>query len=440
MNLFPLFRTFLVKALKIGKIPFLKFDYNGNEAPNGAPTLIEADFTRANAPEDGTKSGAITIDADGTFRELGLNEPRLTYPIGGKANGCQVYKFLPELKNKIIYSDNLTQIPVPWQHRGLNPTFNGATIKGRPASLLTEDTSTGSHDSRFFPAYTSGNNYSIILLLRPNGRTKIRVNANNTIGVWDIDLETQVVTRSGSGTEVNNELIDLGNNEFLFIGQATSGATSSDNTFIALKDNNGNLTYTGDGSSGLFVSSVTWTNGLNHNIIPTTGTALTRQKDEVPAFNISSQGLNVNSTLYFQFKPQFETAPDTGSMFGFQDGGSITNSLLIAGNSNLLRCIASNAGGSSTISFQPDLGFSKYAIRKNGEDVEFWINGFLVGTAVGFWPDALSEIIFQNSSAQGFEIKNEGWSVSTLSAEETEKICSWTTIAEMAADLNYITE
>lgn len=125
MNLFPVFRTFLIKALKVGKVPFLKYSYNGNEAPNGAPTLIEVDFTRANTPEDANRSGRLVIEADGSTREISLNEPPLTYPIGGKENGCAYFQFLPQA-SVTIGVDNLTrQADQPFDNNDVSSLIGG---------------------------------------------------------------------------------------------------------------------------------------------------------------------------------------------------------------------------------------------------------------------------------------------------------------------------
>lgn len=80
MNLFPAFRIFLAPARKVGFVSFLRFQYNGGEAPVGAPSLKEVPFSRAG-------SGATVIDKSGNTEPIAENEPAWSYPVGG--GGCQ---------------------------------------------------------------------------------------------------------------------------------------------------------------------------------------------------------------------------------------------------------------------------------------------------------------------------------------------------------------
>jgi len=135
------------------------------------------------------------------------------------------------------------------------PSLNAA---GRKVYLLTENDQGGNHIISTGAAFTSGRTYTLEFHAKSNGRMA-SVGTGSTFGFeqWVVDLDTLAITKQ-TGTSTTSTVTAVlqsdGYVKITFTATATSTTISAFQ--IRLWDNvsDGDTVYTGDGTSGLYVS------------------------------------------------------------------------------------------------------------------------------------------------------------------------------------------
>lgn len=137
-----------------------------------------------------------------------------------------------------------------WVKGGATVTANSTTSPDGTvdADTLTEDTSTGDH--RTFQTVTVSNAtaYAFSVFIKPNGRSLVTLTFAG-VGDATYNVLTGVVTNTGSGTA---EIQNAGNGWYRCILRFTT-ATTSYNAQIRLVSTGTTTSYTGNGTSGVFL-------------------------------------------------------------------------------------------------------------------------------------------------------------------------------------------
>lgn len=131
--------------------------------------------------------------------------------------------------------------------------YNGALR----ARKLAESTATAPHYAYqgVYPAAT----YTISCYAKQGERTRFGIGNVNSGNYAYFNLATGVVTNAGTGDVSGGTMISLGNGWYRCY--AVCAATTSWSTGIITTDAAGNITYTGDGSSGIYIADAQLTPG-----------------------------------------------------------------------------------------------------------------------------------------------------------------------------------
>jgi hypothetical protein len=176
------------------------------------------------------------------------------------------------------------------------------------ADLLTEDTSTGSHEISQSVTLVASTTYALSVYAKAYTRSQLRI-AGRISGSWSplpqaiFDLSAGTVV-SSSGTS-SATIQDVGNGWYRCTIVGTTSATNAGmNIGIA---NGGSSSYTGDGFSGIFIWGAQLEAGsFPTSYIPTVASQVTRSGDaaSMTGANFSSWYRADEGTLYGEYTSQ----------------------------------------------------------------------------------------------------------------------------------------
>lgn len=231
-----------------------------------------------------SRAGVSTrINAQGNIESVAANVPRLNYPLGGIANGCPALLVEPSAVNSVLQSEawNVS----PW---AATSGSQGATVSGNVttspdgttnADKLVEAAVLGIHICQQTITLTNGTTYTASFFVKASERTLGRFRMTGSVAYWDLEFNLTLGTLTGNAT---NAFIQNYGNGWYRIG-ATFTANTASNVFnVFLRDASGNVSYTGDGTSGFFVYGAQLEVGsVATSYIPTTTGTVTRNADIV---------------------------------------------------------------------------------------------------------------------------------------------------------------
>ena len=297
-----------------------------NNFPTTNPTL-ELDFANVNALDPRitfTRANPIATVTNslGLIQTVGANVPRFDYdPVTLAAKGLLIEEQRTNLFQYSEYFDD-----VAWSKGGATISADSTSSPNgnNNADRLVEDTSTGDHRTFQIASFTSGTAYTFSVYAKASGRNLLQL-ANTMAGGFasTFDLTAGTVTNTATGTAT---ITNAGNGWYRCSVSNTSGVTGSSNNQIRLVDTGTNTSYTGNGTSGIFLFGAQLEAGaFPTSYIPTTTTALTRAAD-VANVNTLSPWYNASaSTIYAEVAvPQLGRAArpwtvDDGSMSNIVD-------------------------------------------------------------------------------------------------------------------------
>jgi len=261
--------------------------------------------------------------------------------------------------NVATYSDNIAT----W----IGPTHATTILDNAigPDGLLTADylmednTATTEH-------YISGQaltmddnvTYTVSLYVKPNGRTSVLLDCFSKVPTEYYSY----FTLTGSGTATGSGIISLGPNGYYRIAESFSSgagaATPRCNVFL----NNGSITYTGDGVSGVWIAGLQAEIGsFPSSYIPTVAAAVTRNADSLTfptASNVSGTvgtayvTADLNYAIPFTHQPMLSAASSrilykhpTADKISNYDGTNLLSGVSLSASTTYK--LASAWGGSS---------------------------------------------------------------------------------------------
>jgi hypothetical protein len=271
-----------------GAVPSLDLNFAATKNLVDATTGAElVTFTR-------TSDGTAT-NSSGNLIVVPANTPRFDHdPMTGESLGLLVEG---QRTNLMTLSEDFSNSIV---FRGA-VTANAATAPdgAATADLFTESTERGNHivQAPSNIAFSSGTTYTYTIFLKPNGRTSIRVNANQT-ATWPVDATFNLTgTGSVSTTLGTCSIQQLANEWYRCV--LTAAATASATTIVSHRTSSGD----GDGTSGIYLWGAQLEAGaFPTSYIPTTTAAATRSADvaSISGSNFSSWYRQDEGTFYTQ--------------------------------------------------------------------------------------------------------------------------------------------
>lgn len=246
-------------------------------------------------------------DSTGTLQTATANTPRFDHdPVTHQPKGILIEEQRTNLLTRSSELDNAA-----WIKTDLTISSNSiiAPDGSSSADKLVEATTTSSHTLRGVVNLTSGNIYTFSFFAKSAGRN--------------------IVHFYGSGGLSMNGIVNLATGTILFgsvnISNAGNGwyriSASSSTTFtgansIWIVTNNGSDTYTGDGTSGIYVWGAQLEQGsFPTSYIPTTTAAVTRAADDL---RLNGLTIYPEYTAFTEFNQGFEMR-NSARLIGFSN-------------------------------------------------------------------------------------------------------------------------
>lgn len=163
------------------------------------------------------------------------------------------------LKNtlhNLLPSTDLSDTAV-WTHEGLDSVVaSGTSPSGKTAYLVTENSAGGEHYITDSVTHTAGVYYKFSYDVKAAGRDFAILLSSTAFGTgvkWSFDLSAVTTTQLVGGTNDAAFIVDLGNGYYRcdLYAQATANSGSA---LYAMLYNGTTTSYTGDGSSGVYLS------------------------------------------------------------------------------------------------------------------------------------------------------------------------------------------
>ena len=237
-------------------------------------------FTRA--------SSGTYVGSDGLIKSATTNEARFDHnPTTGESLGLLVEEARTNLLLRSEEFDNAS-----WTKSALLAFGSGSTanaIAGPSgavsADLLTEDTATTEHFVEQNFNTISGTTYAFSVFVKA-GANKTTVTLRLTTAAWSGGANNQVRFNlsTGASTIIVGSPVafsqNFGNGWWRFTIVSTTSSTGTPSARIHLTDSSGNNSYTGDGTSGIYLWGAQLEAGaFPTSYIPTTTATVTRAAD-----------------------------------------------------------------------------------------------------------------------------------------------------------------
>jgi len=321
-------------------------------------------------------STATRVNKAGLLETVASGIPRVDYL--GNTKGA--YLLEPQSTNLIAQSEAFSNSY--WTKSGVSIAGGFASPSADTplgAFKLVEDTSTGVHQVYRSPSSVNSV-YSISIRVKKSERSKFRINIGNDTHYVDFDLSLGTITGSTGATTVGKikALADDWYDCSLSYTESTGAPTYA---LIRLLDATGASTYTGNGTSGVYIFGAQLEqSSYPTSYIPTNGSTVTRLAES--ASQTITNGI-INSSegvLYFEGS-YLDT--DNAGYIELSDGGNRNRIIVWNISATYLRAFVEvgnvtqaqiNGGSiSSNNTF-------KFAFKYKTNDFALWVNGFEVAT------------------------------------------------------------
>jgi hypothetical protein len=249
-------------------------------------------FTRATTATYFNSSGVLSTAASGEAR-FDYN-PTTLAPLG--------LLIEEQRTNLLTYSEQFDN--AVWTKTRSSITADATTSPDgtQDADKLVEDTATNTHDMTFSASFTSGTAYTLSIYAKQAGRNLRIYFPTGAFGfafsaVFDLSAGTATIALTGTVASITN----VGNGWYRCSITQTATASATSTFTLRLIEGASTTSYTGDGTSGIFLWGAQLEAGaFPTSYIPTTTIALTRNADaaSMTGTNFSSWYNAVEGTLY----------------------------------------------------------------------------------------------------------------------------------------------
>jgi hypothetical protein len=357
--------------------------YKGGKLYAEIPTNGNGDLTW-------TRTGtANRTNASGNIELMGANVPRLSYMYGS----CPAVLAEPQRTNLNLYSDDFGN--AYWSKFQASVTTNVTTSPdgATNADKLIEDSTTNFHSVFINTAFSVsiGQAYSRSVYAKADGRNWISLLINDSTQYRAFfDLQNGVVGNVSSG--ITATIQSVGNGWYRCQVTRTSASTSFTSMAVELASANGTGSYTGNGTSGVFVYGAQLEAGAYPTTyIPTTSATATRVADSFSRSNIYTNGLITASggTWFVELRGnEIRTVTTEIVSAGLELGNSAGNATeafkFRRGGGTSRVNIWKVVGGTPSQIYELITSTAKIAIKWNGTTADVFVNGTKVVSATSF--------------------------------------------------------
>lgn len=356
--------------------PALDLNFTGSRSVDPGIT-----FSRS-----GTGNVASYFDEKGVMRFAPSNVPRIDFnPVTGECLGLLMEE---QRTNLLTYSEQFDN--AAWDKMNSTVTANSTVAPdgSSTADMLVENTNTSWHETGNGATLVAGTTYALSIYAKASSRTRVRLagrfSASWTslpIGVFDL-LTGTVVTSTGASSAV---ISDAGNGWYRCTIFGTTSATVA-GLVVSLVQSGTTSSYTGDGTSGLYIWGAQLEQGsFPTSYTPTTSVQVTRAADaaSMTGTNFSKWYKQEEGTLLVDYRRNSNKASGNQIPFVVSDG---TGNNIIA--------IADSANGSSDRVLVIVGGVNQASLRS----VDYTENQRMV-RSIGYKKDDVSASINGSSAA-----------------------------------------
>ena len=223
-----------------------------------------------------------------------------------------------------------------WSKTGATITANATTAPDGllTADTLVEDTSTGQHRVIQAATVVASTTYAASFYVKANGRTRFEIfdnaSASNTSAIFDLSSGTLV---SKGAAAITADIVSVGSGWFRVVITTTPAVTTYSHT-IRLISSGTTTSYTGDGTSGIFIWGAQLEAGSTASTFQNIGTDKMTVCHGVRKLSDAALGVVVElSTSVFANPGAFWiAAPDSAANnLQFRAGGTTTANLVRTG-------------------------------------------------------------------------------------------------------------
>jgi len=343
---------------------------------------------------------ATRFNSAGLIESVASGVPRLDYYTSGGTAGCPALLVEPASTNLLLQSEafNTTWTPV-----GLNAFGSGSVANstgttdpfgGTNSDYIQEIAASGTHIILQTAAgQVSGTTVTLSCFAKSAERTQINF-LNNGGGTGNATFNLTL----GTATLVNGvsaSIQNYGNGWYRCVLTYTPSLTGNFNVQIRIADASGNTSYTGTGTSGVYVFGAQVEAGtVATSYIPTTTASATRNADVITLSGAVSGCIGqTEGTIYAEFEYKTNTAERR--LIALSDNTS-TNRVFVWTLNNILYI---QVQGTSVIVANPiSAGYHKvaFAYQQSGVSGTLFASldgGAVVsGTTAGTFPSSLTAI------------------------------------------------
>ena len=325
-----------------------------------------------------------------------LNLARVDYK--DNINGSLLLE--PQRTNLVTYSEQMDN--AAWNKTNATVTANATTSPDGTtnADKLVETVASGEHAIARVGGMASAGTYSLSVYAKASERTRIAI-GNSSAGHYAIfDLSLGTIVQASQGTVTNGAISLIGANGFYRVS-CTITVASAASAVLNLVSTGTTISYTGNGTSGIFVWGASLEAGsYSTSYIKSEGAATTRLADSCSKTGISDKIGQTEGTLFVEF----DAIDVSDSRITISDGTSI-NRLIFRIHSNGTFQWEGVQSGADQWNIQSSSGTIvsgstyKIAATYGTNDVALYINGTQIGVDnSAVVTSALNAIKFANAS------------------------------------------
>lgn len=397
------------------------------------PTNGDGDFTFART------STATRVNKDGLIEEVATGKPRLDYPlIDGVVQDTPALLLEPSRTNNLPYSEEFDNSS--WTKTNTSATANDIVSPdgNTTADKIVENSSTGEHRISDTLNLTNGSTYTYSVFAKKGERKFLRLRLENA-GVGSGQINAFFDLENGSTPTSGASIINYGNGWYRCIASGTANTTS----YVAkinVCDSISTISYTGDGTSGLYLWGVMLELGsYQTSYIKTTTASVTRSAETANSAGTSAEFNDSEGVLYAEIAALADDG--TNRIFSISDG-TTSNRVFVRFDDDSNQITAKTiSGGTAIVDVSDTTTFNKIAFKYKYNDCALWINGIKekqINTAG--MPTGLSELAFDKGDGTAdFYGKTKEVAVfkEALTDSELEALTSWDSFTEMAKGQEY---
>jgi len=364
-----------------------------SQLPNIRPSLL-LDFANARSLDPRVTferlSGGTHFNAQGLLVTAGNNRPRFDHdPVTGQSLGLLVEE---SRTNLLLRSEEFNVLP-PWATQRSNITANVTTTTApdgtNTADKLVEDTTANNSHSLSQQVTTIAGDYTVSFYVKAAERSYIQLRIQEG-GSFRARAEFNLAT--GVAIPVSGSLPTIspaGNGWFRVSLGFTSTGSSTCQPELWLYDSTPSNSYTGDGTSGIFIWGAQLEAGaFPTSYIPTTGATATRAADvaSMTGSNFSGWYSQSEGTMFADFFPRLPA--DSNVFYLYRLHLNTTDHISIRSASgyspdrvfpavisgNITQFTGEATAGSGYITM-PRAGFEKHALAYKADDFAGSWNG-----------------------------------------------------------------